>query len=295
MTTLTEIYKTHSGKVSDKWAIFLAEYDEKFILYKDENIRLLEIGIQNGGSLEIYSKYFKNAELILGCDINLKCKNLSYEESNIQIVVGDATQNEVFKQITENQKFDIIIDDGSHTSSDIIKTFCLYFNQLNDGGIFIIEDLHCSYWQRFSGGLFHPLSSINFFKRLVDVLNFEHWGIARSRDWLLRIFSLNYNLNLNRLALQNIHSVEFVNSMCFIRKKIPLQNELGKRIVVGCDAFIVPIIKTLNNTTSDLQSENSNYWSNRDLPPEEELIKCNREITALKNEIAALKNLTNNS
>ena len=164
------------------------------ILYKDENIRLLEIGIQNGGSLEIYSKYFKNAELILGCDINLKCKNLSYEESNIQIVVGDATQNEVFKQITENQKFDIIIDDGSHTSLDIIKTFCLYFNQLNDGGIFIIEDLHCSYWQRFSGGLFHPLSSINFFKRLVDVLNFEHWGIARSRDWLLTNGESDMNL-----------------------------------------------------------------------------------------------------
>jgi len=126
---------------------------------------------------------------------------LFYKESNIDFVVGDANTNEFFEKIPENSKFDIIIDDGSHTSSDIIKTFYLNFNELNDGG------------------LFYPLSSINFFKRLVDILNFEHRGIEKNRDWLLRLFMLNYNLDVNILALEHIHSIEFVNSMCFIRKK----------------------------------------------------------------------------
>ena len=78
MNTLLEFYKNHTGKVSDKWELYISEYDEKFAPYKNSPIKLLEIGIQNGGSLEIYSKFFSNAQLILGCDINEKCKNLAY-------------------------------------------------------------------------------------------------------------------------------------------------------------------------------------------------------------------------
>jgi hypothetical protein len=289
MKTLTKLYKEHRGKVSDKWSIYLAEYEEKFNSYVDHNLKLLEIGIQNGGSLEIYSKYFHNAQKILGCDINEKCRDLFYDEPNIEVIVGDANSYDTFKKITENSKFDIIIDDGSHTSSDIIKTFCLYFNELNDGGIFIIEDLHCSYWRKFSGGLFFPLSSINFFKRLVDVLNFEHWGIEKNRDWLLRLFSLNYDLDIKALQIEKIHSIEFVNSLCFIKKKQSESNQLGVRVISGIHAHVEPVVVSFNNMVSTPPVERENQWSNRELTPEEELISRKREIKVLQEEISTLK------
>ena len=99
MKTLEKLYKEHSGKVSDKWRIYIDQYEEKFKPYEDAKIRILEIGIQNGGSLEIYAKYFNNAELILGCDINEKCLGLTYQENNIQVIVGDATEENTFKKI----------------------------------------------------------------------------------------------------------------------------------------------------------------------------------------------------
>jgi hypothetical protein len=289
MKKLSNLYKEHTGKVSDKWSIYLAEYEEKFKPYMDHNLKLLEIGIQNGGSLEIYSKYFHNAQKILGCDINEKCRDLFYDEPNIEVIVGDANSYDTFKKITENSKYDIIIDDGSHTSSDIIKTFCLYFNELSDGGIFIIEDLHCSYWRNFSGGLFFPLSSINFFKRLVDVLNFEHWGIEKNRDWLLRLFSLNYDLDIKSLQLDKIHSIEFVNSLCFIKKKQSASNQLGVRVISGVHAAVVPAVISFKNIINSPPVETENPWSNRELTPEEELINRKREIKALHEEIFSLK------
>ena len=58
--TLKQIYVEHTGKVSDKWSIYLSEYDRILSEYRHKPLCMLEIGIQNGGSLEIWSKYFTN-------------------------------------------------------------------------------------------------------------------------------------------------------------------------------------------------------------------------------------------
>jgi len=57
MKTLQELYRLHAGKVSDKWSLYLDEYDRLLTPYRDKPIRLLEIGIQNGGSLEIWDEF----------------------------------------------------------------------------------------------------------------------------------------------------------------------------------------------------------------------------------------------
>ena len=164
MKLLKDLYQNHSGKVSDKWTIYLNEYEDKLSQYQKLPIKFFEIGILNGGSLEIFSKYFLNAELILGCDIDKKCKELHFVEPNIKLVVGDVNNEKIKNEIIRHAKFDIILDDGSHNSDDIVKTFCNYFNYLKNEGLYIIEDLHCSYWREHRGGLFYPTSSINFFK-----------------------------------------------------------------------------------------------------------------------------------
>ena len=93
MKTLKDLYQNHFGKVTHKWSIYFDQYEEKLSPYKKFPIKLFEIGIENGGSLEIFSKYFSNAELILGCDMDPKCKELHFDEPNIKLVVGAGEGN----------------------------------------------------------------------------------------------------------------------------------------------------------------------------------------------------------
>ena len=47
---------------------------------------------------------------------------------------------------------DIVLDDGSHNMKDIIVSLESLFPMLNDGGVYMIEDLHTAYWRKFGGG-----------------------------------------------------------------------------------------------------------------------------------------------
>ena len=239
--TLQELYLDHHGKSSDKWSIYFNEYERAVGDFRNLEVSLLEIGVQNGGSLELWLKYFNQVKKIVGCDINPKCKDLVYEDERVSVIVADANLDDTETLITNLSKnFNIIIDDGSHTSSDIVKTFNRYFPYLSDGGIYIVEDLHCSYWHEFEGGLFDNFSSISFFKKLIDIINYEHWGVNISSNQILEGFEKKYGLFINKSILENIHSIEFINSMCVIRKNKKNKNILGKRLIAGDDFSVVP-------------------------------------------------------
>ena len=293
--TLHQLYAEHTGKVSDKWSLYLTEYDRLFDAYCDKSVRLLEIGIQNGGSLELWSKYFSNASVLIGCDINPDCARLSFADPRIGVIIGDANAPEVREQVFQRSpQFDIIIDDGSHLSSDVIKSFALYFPCVVEGGIFIAEDLHCSYWDKFEGGLFDPYSSISFFKRLADVINHEHWGIPKMRADILRGIFTKYDCEVDEEALSQVHSVEFINSMCVVRKAPAVGNSLGRRLIAGSTELVVPGHRGLHGSPYQLMYDQSNNpWTARTTPPDEaiqhtELLLADRDgqITNLNQAVA---------
>lgn len=258
-TSLKELYAEHEGFLSDKWSIYLSEYERMFSSLKQIPVTLLEIGIQNGGSLQIWEKYFPAAVRLVGCDINPNCERLSYSSDKIELVIGDINQPETLARIFSiASRFDIVIDDGSHTSSDIIQAFCNLFPRLKQGGLFIAEDLHCSYWENYQGGLYHPHSSMAFFKVLADILNFEHWGLECSREQLLRPFGIT--AALGEAVLAEVHSVEFVNSMCIVTKRAAEENRLGKRHIAGQEEWVYPI-KHLQGTESTAPSQEGNRFS----------------------------------
>ena len=258
--TLREIFQAHQGKVSDKWSSYLDEYERLFCRLIDSPISLLEIGVQNGGSMEIWGKYFPNAESLTGCDINEKCRNLTFEDPRIAVIVGDANTDSIQSEIIKrSQQFDIIIDDGSHRSGDIVKSFSRYFSTLKKGGLFLAEDLHCSYWEEFEGGLFDPLSSISFFKGLSDIVNHEHWGISESRRALLHPYCVAYGIEFEESDLEEIQSVEFLNSICVVRKKKEGVGGLGARCRAGTSAQVFsPADLTTGNQAPD---QTGNTWS----------------------------------
>jgi hypothetical protein len=232
--TLLQLYEQHKGKMSDKWSLYLREWDRLFSSYRDQPVRLLEIGVQNGGSLEIWASYFSKAIKIIGCDIDQKCARLKFNDPRVSVIIGDINSEKCRKSIIQqSSSFDIIIDDGSHKSSDVIRTFARYFPQLSDDGIYVIEDLHTSYWTDFEGGLNQPFSSIAFIKRLVDVGNYEHWMTNTHRRHLFEQFEDKYKLKLTEMELSKIHSIEIMNSLCIIRKAPADKNILGIRLVSG--------------------------------------------------------------
>jgi len=290
--TLEQLYAEHMGKVSDKWSIYFNEYDRILGAYRNKPVRLLEIGIQNGGSLEIWSKYFPHAQKLVGCDINPDCARLSYEDPRIAVVVGDVNSDTAqAKVLGYAPAFDVIIDDGAHHSSDIVKSFARYFPHLADDGVFVAEDLHCSYWREFEGGLFDPFSSITFFKRLADVISHEHWGIEKNRADIFSGFFSKYDFQIDEETLQHVHSVEFINSMCVIRKAKPERNRLGSRIIAGSVEMVAPGHLGLHGWQSSpapALDQTGNVWTARSMPPDEELLLRIKELADRDGQIASL-------
>jgi glycosyltransferase involved in cell wall biosynthesis len=289
--SLHQLYAEHTGKVSDKWSLYLTEYDRLFDDYRDKPVRLLEIGIQNGGSLEIWSKYFSNASALIGCDINPDCARLSYDDPCIVVIVGDANAPNVREQVLlHSPQFDIIIDDGSHLSNDIIKSFALYFPRIAENGVFIAEDLHCSYWSQFEGGLFDPYSSISFFKRLADVINHEHWGIPKARADILRGIFTKHGCEVDAEALAQVHSVEFINSMCVVRKAPAADNGLSRRVIAGTIELVVPGLDGKTHESDPIFDQSHNPWSARITPPDEAIESTELALANAQQQIADLYN-----
>lgn len=286
--SLLDLYDEHSGKLSDKWELYLSIYDRLFRDFRSRNVRILEIGIQNGGSLEIWAEYFPNFEKIVGCDIDEKCSGLNYADGRISVVVGDATDPSTEQKIISlSGQFDIIIDDGSHESGEIIKAFARYFRHLAPGGLFVVEDLHCSYWKdNFNGGLNAPFSSISFFKRLADVTNFEHWGAKAAASDALQYFSDTYNLRLDDADILSVESVLFQNSICAVSKSLKAQALLGKRVVVGEDAVVSSDPIAARGATLVAPDQSENPWSTG-LPPAEKIVANYFDAQAREAELEA--------
>lgn len=259
-----EAFEAQADRVTDKWDSYIAIYDQAFVAYRDREVSLLEIGIQNGGSLEVHARYFANHKLIIGCDIHPRCSALTFpDHDRIKVVVGDANAAETRATITAlSADFDIIIDDGSHKSNDIILSFLYFFPKLKPGGIFVIEDLHASYWHTHDGGLFHSSSAMGFLKDLVDLPNLEHWGFAMTPQEYLAARHPKYAPVISACDLSGIYSVQFFNSVCVIEKHLtdPVAR-LGQRRIRGTRAEVWPGALQMDGTRSIPPDQSNSRWS----------------------------------
>lgn len=239
----SDIYRNRKiGKVSDKWTSYLEIYDRILRKYQRATCSILEVGVQNGGALEIYAEYFQRAKIIVGCDVNPNCAKLQYGDSRIRLVVGDATAAETIEKIVAIEpSFDIIIDDASHQSADIIKTFVYLYPKLKHDGIYVIEDLHAGYWKEYGGGLQERKSAIRFMYALADICNFEHWGLNISRFDYVKDFNIVDNSLTIEDELATIKSVHFYNSVCVVHKSRSLDKDLGLRSISGSVADIFDV------------------------------------------------------
>jgi hypothetical protein len=223
MKKYSEIWTQSRKLKSDKWEHYFEIYDHCLSKFYEKKISFLEIGIQNGGSLEVAQKLFSPKSLISGLDIDEQCKNLSKILNNVKIFIGSQSDEKILNKIVSehNEKFDVIIDDGSHLQSDMIFTFTRLFQFLNDGGVYLIEDTHTNYSPLHQESFF-GIGLYDYFKGISERLNLDYMDPqSRQRFKIPRNQreSKNYYYDISHF----IFSVEFFDSVIAIRKKQKLE------------------------------------------------------------------------
>jgi hypothetical protein len=111
--------------------------------FRDYNIKLFEIGCgAEFASFNMWKEYFPKGQIF--------CMDINEEiETDRGIVYrGDQTNIEDLQRMVNLiGECEIIIDDGSHIPQHQIDTFNFLFeNMLKNGGVYIIEDIECNYW-----------------------------------------------------------------------------------------------------------------------------------------------------
>ena len=192
--------------LSKKWNNYFEVYDKILAPYKDTNPKMLEIGVAHGGSLELWLKYFDNNVQMYAVDINKDFLDYKFDVTVDYACVDQSSIEHWDAYLRGKPNFDIIIDDGSHDSDHQILTVLTLFPQLNDNGIYVIEDTHTSYWLEWGGGLHKQGTCIEFAKGLIDLLHMPH--IRESAPPALV------------QAFKNLKSVTFHNSMIVLEKGV---------------------------------------------------------------------------
>lgn len=112
---------------------YLDIYDKLFAPFQNKEINLLEVGYGDGGSTDLWLRYFKKVNIII-VDID---DYFRHHRKNVLFI------NEDISRISQiNFIIDIAIDDGSHFVKDQIAFINLVYPILNIGGLIIIEDVH---------------------------------------------------------------------------------------------------------------------------------------------------------
>lgn len=162
MKSLDELGVMFGTDKSSRGHSYLQYYEMFFDPLRYRPINLLEIGIDKGDSVRTWKEYFPHSE-IHGIDIRGDYEYLNQEGIKTHIVDQSKLQDLLSFGVQYDQYFDIIIDDGSHQSDDMILSFKTLFPFLKSGGFYCVEDLLCDYDDRWNKGT----SAIRYFERRI--------------------------------------------------------------------------------------------------------------------------------
>src|SRR5687768_8897784 len=99
MNDLERFFEANQGRYIHKWQHYFEVYDTYFARYRDTEVTVLEIGVSQGGSLQMWKHYFGKKAKIYGVDVNPACQAL--EEENISIFIGSQADRNVLRQLKQ--------------------------------------------------------------------------------------------------------------------------------------------------------------------------------------------------
>lgn len=183
---------------------------------RDKSFGMLEIGIDQGYSLNLWKNYFPLA-FIYGIDIGRQ-----YTDERTHVFQADQSNvPQLQKCASQMQPHPILFinDDGSHIPEHQVVSFdYLFSNVLQPGGVYIIEDIEVSFWK--NGKLYgynanygwkNSQSIIEKFLPLAYYLNREFVGSD--------IHSVNNSVDFSDDTKRQISSITFAHNCIIIKKK----------------------------------------------------------------------------
>ena len=217
--TVAEAFASVAGW--QKIESYFEVYDRYFAPLRGRPVKLLEIGVDRGGSIAGWKKYFGEAELdYTGLDINSDCSR--FARAGVKIVIGDQMDRALLAELARAGPYDIVIDDGGHVTGQQIVSFEQLFPALRDGGLYVIEDTHTSFWPSY-----HSNFTIGSNKVRGGFLDFapalirsqmEFWWSPESAARSMQPRENRPPLDLNRHA-KDIYAISFFDSMVVIEKR----------------------------------------------------------------------------
>lgn len=172
-SAVANLFYNHAGRPITKWTHYLERYDQFFARFKDTPVRMMEIGVFEGGSLQLWRKFLGPKATIYGIDIDPACA--SKVDAPNQVRIGSQDDPDFLRSVVEEMGgVDLVLDDGSHKGSHIIASFRALFPLLSHGGLYVIEDMHADY-SEFPGS--RRNQSLSFIKRLIDDMHGHYNGL----------------------------------------------------------------------------------------------------------------------
>jgi len=204
MNELEKHFTENTGRLIHKWKHYFEIYDRHFARFRGTDVHIVEFGVEQGGSLQMWKQYFGPNSRIFGVDINPHCKEL--EEKQISIFIGDQEDRRFLKSLVEKiPRIDILLDDGGHTMTQQINTYEELFPCIDKNGVYLCEDLHTSYWPKWGGGYKKRGTFVEYSKNFIDYINAWH------------------SVQAGRLSVteftRSVHSLHYYNSILVIEKR----------------------------------------------------------------------------
>lgn len=146
MASLQEMGKNFATDKTDiryNGKSYLDFYEPYFQGFKNSLITVLELGIKDGGSLKLWRSYFPKSQVI-GIDIDPTRR--IHAGDRIEVIICSQDDSLKINDLAKKYGgFDIVLDDASHVNDLTIKSFEIIKTHLKKGGLYIFEDMGCSY------------------------------------------------------------------------------------------------------------------------------------------------------
>ncbi|MAF25943.1 hypothetical protein CL634_10265 [bacterium] len=195
-------------------------YDRHFSKYVDKQPSILEVGVDYGGSVEMWDDYFGEGCKIYGVDLSERSKEIEKYMPNVKITLGDQGSVDFWDEYKkQTPKFDIIIDDGGHRMEQQITTFECMYDHIKDDGVYLCEDLHTSYFPKYGGGFKKPSTFIEYSKNFIDYINVWWWDHNGSKETNPSDFEFRKKTN----------SIHFYDSVVVLEKRFCEEEPTGRR------------------------------------------------------------------
>ena len=147
-SSLLHHWRTYSeAPAFDHWEEYAEHYEHHFPRPEGSTpLRMLEIGVQSGGSARAWHSYYGARLTYVGIDINEPCRRTESPAEKIFVEIGSQLNATFLREVCDRHgPFDMVIDDGGHTGTMMnlsLATIFAHEGCLAARATYVIEDMH---------------------------------------------------------------------------------------------------------------------------------------------------------